>query len=141
MVCRRRRHAGRRATPASKVCDFTFEARGGATPNRVKRLFSQVFADAAAHGEPDDRAGARADLRTHRRADAVSQRGPDFEAELYSHVCPERAAEPAAVVEAHIRTNVQADDTPVSQADRVERAPLNIVCLVSPTLPTPPALP
>jgi len=104
-------------------------------------LRSDVSADAAAHGEPDDRAGARADVRTHRCPHALAERGPDFEAELYSHVCPERAAERAAVVEAHIRTNVQADDTPVSQADSVERAPLNIVCLVSPTLPTPPALP
>ena len=103
-------------------------------------MWTDVPADAAAHGEPDDRAGARAHLRTHRCADAVSQRGPDFEAELYSHVGPERAAERAALVEAYVRTNVQADDTPVSQADRVERA-LNIVCLVSPTLPTPPALP
>ena len=104
-------------------------------------LRPDVSADAAAHGEPDDRAGARADVRTHRCPHALAERGPDFEAELYSHVCPERAAERAAVVEAHIRTNVQADDTPVSQADSVERAPLNIVCLVSPTLPTPPALP
>jgi len=107
----------------------------------VKRLFLQVFADAPAHGEPDDRAGARADVRTHRCPHALAERGPDFEAELYSHVGPERAAERAALVEAYVRTNVQADDTPVSQADRVERAPLNIVCLVSPTLPTPPALP
>merc|ERR1719405_35316 len=103
-------------------------------------LRTDVSADAAAHGEPDDRAGASADVRTHRCPHALAERGPDFEAELYSHVGPERAAERAALVEAYVRTNVQADDTPVSQADRVERA-LNIVCLVSPTLPTPPALP
>ena len=99
-------------------------------------VWTDVPADAPAHGEPDDRAGARADVRTHRCPHALAERGPDFEAELYSHVGPERAAERAALVEAYVRTNVQADDTPVSQADRVERA-LNIVCLVSPTLPTP----
>ena len=107
----------------------------------MKRLFLQVFADAPAHGEPDDRAGARADVRTHRCPHALAERGPDFEAQLYPDFCAFGAAERAAVVEADIRTNVQADDTPVSQADSVERAPLNIVCLVSPTLPTPPALP
>jgi len=107
----------------------------------VKRLFLQVFADAAAHGEPDDRAGARADVRTHRCPHALAERGPDFEAQLHPDFCAFGAAERAALVEAYVRTNVQADDTPVSQADRVERAPLNIVCLVSPTLPTPPALP
>ena len=102
---------------------------------------SDVSADASAHGEPDDRAGARADLCTDGCPHAVAKRGAHLQTFVHSDVCPERAAERAAVVEAHIRTNVQADDTPVSQADSVERAPLNIVCLVSPTLPTPPALP
>ena len=102
---------------------------------------SDVSADAAAHGEPDDRAGARAHLRADRRADAVSFCCAHLEAQLHPDFCAFGAAERAAFVEADIRTNVQADDTPVSQADSVERAPLNIVCLVSPTLPTPPALP
>ena len=87
----------------------------------MKRLFLQVCADGS--------------------ADAVSFCCAHFEAQLYPDFCAFGAAERAALVEAHIRTNVQADDTPVSQADSVERAPLNIVCLVSPTLPTPPALP
>ena len=87
----------------------------------MKRLFLQVCADGS--------------------ADAVSFCCADQQTVLYAYVGPERAADRAAFVEADIRTNVQADDTPVSQADSVERAPLNIVCLVSPTLPTPPALP
>jgi len=87
----------------------------------VKRLFLQVCPDGS--------------------ADAVSFCCAHLEAQLHPDFCAFGAAERAALVEADIRTNVQADDTPVSQADSVERAPLNIVCLVSPTLPTPPALP
>jgi len=102
---------------------------------------SDVSADASAHGEPDDRAGARADVCADGSADAVSFCCAHLEAQLHPDFCAFGAAERAALVEADIRTNVQADDTPVSQADSVERAPLNIVCLVSPTLPTPPALP
>ena len=104
-------------------------------------LRPDVSADAAAHGEPDDRAGARAHLCAHGCPHAVAERGAHLQTFVHAYVGPERAAERAAVVEAHIRTNVQADDTPVSQADSVERAPLNIVCLVSPPLPAPPALP
>ena len=102
---------------------------------------TDVSADAAAHGEPDDRAGARADVRTHRCPHALAERGPDFEAELYSHVCPERAAERAALVEADVCADTDTYAASLRQADSVERAPLNIVCLVSPTLPAPPALP
>ena len=87
----------------------------------MKRLFLQVCADGS--------------------ADAVSFCCAHLEAQLHPDFCAFGAAERAALVEAYVRTNVQADDTPVSQADSVERAPLNIVCLVSPTLPTPPALP
>ena len=102
---------------------------------------SDVSADAAAHGEPDDRACPGSDVRTHRCPHALAVGCAHLEAQLHPDFCAFGTAERAAVVEAHIRTNVQADDTPVSQADSVERAPLNIVCLVSPTLPTPPALP
>ena len=100
-----------------------------------------VPADASAHGEPDDRAGARADVRTHRCTDSVSQRGPEFEAELYSHGCPERTAEPAAVVEADLCADVKTYVASLCQANEVERAPLNIVCLVSPPYPPHPPLP
>ena len=100
-----------------------------------------VPADASAHGEPDDRAGARADVRTHRCADAVSQRGPEFEAELYSHGCPERTAEPAAFFEADVRTDDHTYAVSLCRANEVERAPLNIVCLVPPPSPPPPPLP
>ena len=107
----------------------------------MKRLFLQVFADAPAHGEPDDRAGARADVRTHRCPHALAERGPDFEAELYSHVCPERAAERAAVVEADVYADVTTNQISLSAADEVERAPLNIVVLCPhPTRPTRPSL-
>ena len=100
-----------------------------------------VPADASAHGEPDDRAGARADVRTHRCADAVALRCADQQTVLHSDGCPERTAEPAAFFEAHIRTDVKTNDATLCQADRVERAPLNIVCLVSPPSPPPPPLP
>ena len=102
---------------------------------------ADVSADAAAHGEPDDHARPGSDLCADRRAHALAVGCAHLEAQLHPDFCAFGAAERAAFVEADIRTNVQADDTPVSQADRVERAPLNIVCLVSPTLPTPPALP
>ena len=100
-----------------------------------------VPADAAAHGEPDDRAGARADVRTHRCADAVALRCADQQTVLHSDGCPERTAEPAAFFEADVRTDDHTYAVSLCQANEVERAPLNIVCLVSPTLPTPPALP
>ena len=107
----------------------------------MKRLFLQVFADAPAHGEPDDRAGARADVCTHRCADAVAQRGPDFEAELHSDGCPERAAELAALVEAHVYADVTTNQISLRTADEVERAPLNVVVLCPhPTRPTRPSL-
>ena len=102
---------------------------------------SDVSADASAHGEPDDRAGARADLCADGCPHAVAERGAHLQTFVHSDVCPERAAECAAVVEADVCTDVKTNDASLRQADSVERAPLNIVCLVSPTLPTPPALP
>ena len=90
-------------------------------PQRVKRLFLQVCADG--------------------RADPVALRCADQQTVLHSDGCPERTAELAALVEAHIRTDVKTNDATLCQADRVERAPLNIVCLVSPPYPPPPPLP
>ena len=138
---------------------------------------ADVPADAAAHGEPDDRAGSRADVRVsvdnltrarlrqsrRRRSDA---RAPvarlkrlflqvradgrahalavgcaHLEAQLHPDFCAFGAAEPAALVEADVRTDPDPDATTLCQADRVERAPLNIVCLVSPPYPPHPPLP
>ena len=104
-------------------------------------LRPDVSADAAAHGEPDDRAGARADVRTHRCPHALAVGCAHLEAQLHPDFCAFGAAERAALVEADVRTDVKTNDASLRQADSVERAPLNIVCLVSPTLPTPPALP
>ena len=100
-----------------------------------------VPADAAAHGEPDDRAGARADVRTHRCADAVALRCADQQTVLHSDGCPERTAEPAAFFEADVRTDDHTYAVSLCQANEVERAPLNIVCLVPPPYPPHPPLP
>ena len=100
-----------------------------------------VPADAAAHGEPDDRAGARTDVRTHRCADAVALRCADQQTVLHSDGCPERTAEPAAFFEADVRTDDHTYAVSLCQANEVERAPLNIVCLVSPPYPPHPPLP
>ena len=104
-------------------------------------LRPDVSADAAAHGEPDDRAGARAHLCAHGCPHAVAERGAHLQTFVHAYVGPERAAERAAVVEADVCTDVKTNDASLRQADSVERAPLNIVCLVSPPLPPPPAPP
>jgi len=104
-------------------------------------VWADIPAHAAAHGEPDDRAGARAHLCAHGCPHAVAERGAHLQTFVHSDGRPERAAELAALVEAYVRTDVKTNDASLRQADSVERAPLNIVCLVSPTLPAPPALP
>ena len=102
---------------------------------------ADVSADAAAHGEPDDRAGARAHLRADRRPHALAERGPDFEAQLYPDFCAFGAAERAALVEADVCADVTTNQISLSAADEVERAPLNIVVLCPhPTRPTRPSL-
>ena len=96
---------------------------------------SDVSADAAAHGEPDDRARPGSDLRADRRADAVALRCADQQTVLHSDGCPERTAEPAAFFEADVRTDDHTYAVSLCRANEVERAPLNIVCLVSPPYP------
>ena len=102
---------------------------------------SDVSADASAHGEPDDRAGARADVRTHRCPHALAVGCAHLEAQLHPDFCAFGTAERAAVVEADVRTDVKTNDASLRQADSVERAPLNIVCLVPPPYPPHPPLP
>ena len=97
--------------------------------------------DASAHGEPDDRARPGSDLRADGCPHAVAERGAHLQTFVHSDGRPERAAELAALVEAYVRTDVKTNDASLRQADSVERAPLNIVCLVSPPLPAPPAPP
>ena len=88
---------------------------------RLKRLFLQVRADGRAH--------------------ALAERGAHLEAQLHPDFCALGAAELAALVKADVRTDAEPDAKPLCQADRVERAPLNIVCLVSPPYPPHPPLP
>ena len=103
---------------------------------------ADVSADAAAHGEPDDRARPGSDLCADRRAHALAVGCAHLEAQLHPDFCAFGTAERAAVVEADVRTDVKTNDASLRQADSVERAPLNIVCLVSPhpTHPTRPSL-
>ena len=100
-----------------------------------------VPADASAHGEPDDRARSRAHLCADGCPDAVALRCADQQTVLHSDGCPERTAEPAAFFEADVRTDDNTYAVSLCQANEVERAPLNIVCLVSPPYPPPPPLP
>ena len=102
---------------------------------------ADVSADAAAHGEPDDRARPGSDLCAHGRPDAVTLGCADQQTVLHSDGCPERTAELAALVKTYVRADVKTNVASLCQANEVERAPLNIVCLVSPPLPAPPALP
>ena len=88
---------------------------------RLKRLLLQVCADGRAH--------------------AVALRCADQQTVLHSDGCPERTAELAALVEAHVRTDVKTNVASLCQANEVERAPLNIVCLVPPPFPPHPPLP
>ena len=110
-------------------------------PEQSETFILQVFADAPAHGEPDDRARPGSDLRADGRAHAVAFGCADQQTFVHAYGRPERAAELAALVEAYVRTDVDPDAKTLCQADRAERAPLTVVCLVSPTLPAPPALP
>ena len=104
-------------------------------------VWTDVPADAAAHGEPDDRARPGSDLRADRRADAVALRCADQQTVLHSDGCPERTAEPAAFFEADVRTDDHTYAVSLCRANEVERAPLNIVCLVPPPYPPHPPLP
>jgi len=104
-------------------------------------LRADLPADAAAHGEPDDRACSGSYVCPDGSADAVSFCCAHLEAQLHPDFCAFGAAERAALVEADVCADTDTYAASLRQADSVERAPLNIVCLVSPTLPTPPALP
>ena len=83
----------------------------------MKRLFLQVCADGS--------------------ADAVSFCCAHLEAQLHPDFCAFGAAERAALVEADVCADTDTYAASLRQADSVERAPLNIVCLVSPHPPPP----
>ena len=102
---------------------------------------ADVSADAAAHGEPDDRARPGSDLCADRRAHALAVGCAHLEAQLHPDFCAFGTAERAALVEADVRTDVTTNQISLSAADEVERAPLNIVVLCPhPTRPTRPSL-
>merc|ERR1712138_228354 len=89
----------------------------------------------AAHGEPDDRAGSRADVCADGCPDSVSFSCADQQTFVHAYGRPERAAELAALVEADVRTDDHTYAVSLCRANEVERAPLNIVCLVPPPYP------